>query len=373
VTAGGGSRVERWLGRRTDAVAALLVALGVAARLRAARGPFMTPDEALHLKIAGAGSAIEVYRDSLNNAHPPLFVLLLHFWKGVAGSDWALRLLPVLFGSLFLVAAWDWARQLFGENAALLTLALLALLPSVLLVSAELRSYALLLCMIAASLAALERGLAESSAGWMAAFAVFGALALLSHYAAFRFAAAALAYSALRLRAGPRSSRLAAAWAAAVAFLAAVSLLLARTHLARLRGGALEAEARATWLREDYLQGGGQGAGAFLWRQTLSLFHYLFSSTPTGVVALGLFLFAVVLLARRRQPAAVLLALPLVLAAAGGLLSLYPYGGTRHSIDLVVFASAGAGVGLSRLTGDRRWVVLVASAALAPAAFFAAG
>jgi hypothetical protein len=373
VTGGGRPRFERWLAGHADAAAALLIGLGIAARLRAARAPFLTPDEALHLQIAGAGSALEVYRASLDNAHPPLFVLLLHFWKRAVDSDFALRLLPVLFGSLLLWAVWAWARRLLGENAGLLTLAFIALLPAVVIVTSELRGYALLLCMIAAALAALERGLAERSAGWIAAFGALGALALLSHYAAFRFAAAAIVYSALRLAAGPRSPRLAAAWASASAFLAAVALLLARSHVARLRGGALEAEARSTWLREAYFHRGETGPAAFLWRQTLSLFHYVFSSTVAGIVALGLFLFAIAWLVRRRQPSAVLLGLPLALAAAGGLLSVYPYGGTRHSVDLAVFLSAGVGLALSRLTGERRWVVLAAAAALAPAAFLAAG
>ena len=373
MTDGGGSRVEDWLRGHADAVAALLIGLGVAARLRSARGPFFTPDEVLHLKIADAAGVLEVYRTSLGNAHPPLFVLMLHFWKAVASSDWTLRLLPALFGSLFLWAAWAWARRLFGDNTALLTLAFVALLPSVVLVSTELRGYALLLCMVAAALAALERGLAEASAGWIAGFAVLGALALLSHYAAFRFAAAAFVYSAARLATASPSRRLRAAWAAAFAFLAAVAGLLARTHLSGLRGGALEAQARATWLQEGYFRSHEQGPAVFLWRQTLSLFHYLFSSTATGIVALALFLYSVVLLARERRPSALLLALPLALAAAGGLLAVYPYGGTRHSIDLVLFAAAGVAVALSRLTGERRWVVLAAAAALAPAAFLAAG
>src|SRR5262249_7270010 len=144
--AAAGARVERWLENRTGVLAAVLGLLGVAARLRAARGPFLTPDEALHLQIAAAGGAGDVYRSSLDNAHPPFFVLLLHAWRNVAHSDWTLRLLPVLFGSLFLWAGWAWARRLAGENAALLTLAFLAFLPSVVILSAELRGYALLLC-----------------------------------------------------------------------------------------------------------------------------------------------------------------------------------------------------------------------------------
>src|SRR5262249_9723443 len=156
--------------------------------------------------------------------------------------EWALRLLPVLLGSLALPAAWLWARRLLGKTAGLITLALLALLPSVVLVTSEVRGYALLLATTAAALAALERGLDEGSAAWLGAFGVFGVLALLSHYAAFRVLVAAAVYAGIRLSVPPGTRRLRIAAAAPLAALAAVSLVLLRTHVTRLRGGPLEAE-----------------------------------------------------------------------------------------------------------------------------------
>ncbi len=369
--AGAEARIERWLAARAGALAAALVALGAAARLRSASSPFLAPDEALHLKIASGAGVAEVYRQSLYNAHPPLFVLLLHFWKGVAHSDWTLRLLPVTLGSLFLWAAWAWTKRLLGESAGLLALAFLALLPSVVMVSAELRGYALLLCCVAAALACLEKALDEESPAGMLAFGALGILALSSHYAAFRFVAAAFVYSATRIAAGPRSGRLVAAWAGAFAALAAAAAFLAATHVSRLLGGPLESEVRSTWLAEDYYRRGDGHPFAFVGRQTISLFHYFFSSTLAGAIGLALFLAGVALLARMRRPSSGLLFLPVALGAAGGLLSVYPYGGTRHSIDLVLFVAAGAGVALSRLTGERRWVVVIVAAFLAPAAFLA--
>ncbi len=359
-------------GRRPLAglVPVVVVGLGLLARLRAARGPFLTPDEMLHVRAAAADSLLDVYRSTLDNAHPPLFALLLHFWSRVARSDWALRLLPVALGTLFLWAVYRWARSLFGETAALLTLELAAFLPSVVIVSAELRGYALMLCLVAAMLAALERAFERDSVAWIALSAAFGALALFSHYAAFRFVAAAFLYAVLRLRARPQSIQLERAWAMSQVVLSAVALLLYRSHVSKLRGGALEQEARETWLRESYFSGDGSfGPAAFLARQTMSLFRYLFSSSAAGFAALLLVVFAMCLLLYRREPSVILLGLPLVLGAAGGLFTLYPYGGTRHSIDLVICAAAGVGVALARLAGDRRWVAIAAGAALAPAAF----
>jgi uncharacterized membrane protein len=358
--------------RREALLAVVLVALGALARLRAAHAPFLTPDEMLHLQIAGEPTLAKVYRASLDNAHPPLFFLLLHPWKNEVRSEWALRLLPVLLGTLALPAAWLWARRLLGSTAGLIALALFALLPAVVLVTSEVRGYALLLATTAAALAALERGVDEGSAAALAAFGVFGVLALLSHYAAFRILAAALVFAGIRLFAQPAARRLRLAAAASGAALAAVALALLRTHVARLRGGPLEAEARATWLRESYL-GAGEGAAAFLLRQTVSLFHYLFSATVPALVALALYVAALVLLARGRAAAALLLGVPLALAALGGLLGVYPYGGTRHSIDLLLVIGAGAAFGLARATGERAWVAAATAAALAPAAFLAAG
>jgi hypothetical protein len=373
-SAGADARIEARFRGRESAIAAAIAILGIAARLLAARGPFRTPDEALHLQIASAPTFLDVYRSSLDNAHPPLFVLLLHAWNGVVHSDWTLRLLPVLFGSLFLWAAWSWARRLLGAVPGLLTLAFAAFLPSIVAVSSELRGYSLLLCLVAAALAALERALDDSSAVWMATFAALGALALLSHYAALRFAAAAFVYSAIRVaRRRPRSRRLIAAWGSAFAILFALATFLARTHLARLRGGALEAEVRATWLAESYFRNRSESAATFLGRQTLALFRYAFSTTAAGVIALVLFASGVAILTSRRSPAALLLVLPILFGAAGGLLDLYPYGGTRHSVDLVLFAAAGASLALGRWSGDRRWVAAAVAAALAPAAFLAAG
>ena len=358
--------------RREILLAVAVIALGALARLRAAHAPFLTPDEALHLQIAGAPDLGEVYRVSLGNAHPPLFVLLLHVWMKAARGQWALRLLPVLLGTLALAAGWVWVRRLFGAAAGLFALALYALLPAAVLVTSELRGYALLLATAAAALAALARGLDVASPAALAAFGVFGALALLSHYAAFRILAAAVLYGAVRLIAEPLPRRLRAVFAASAVALGLVALALLGTHVARLRGGALEAEARATWLRESY-RGGGEGAAAFLLRQTLSLFHYLFSATGPAIVGLALYALALVLLVRRRSAAALLLAAPVALAAAGGLLGVYPYGGTRHSIDLVLCVGAAAAFGLARATGERTWVAAATAAALAPAAFLAAG
>lgn len=368
MTGAGTGRIERWLRSHADAAALLIVALGFAARFLAARHSYVLSDEALHLELASPESLLGVYRTSLSNAHPPLFILLLHFWHRVVGSGWQLCLLPVAFGTAFLWAAYRWARSLFGEVAAFVTLAFLAFLPPLVLISAELRGYALALCLLASALATLERGLEKRSPSWLGLSAALTALALLTHYVALRFSIAAFVYAAVRLLAERPPALLVRTWAASQAAVAAVFLFLYLSHVSKLHGGAMEREAQGEWLRVDYLQR-EDGALQFLFRQTAALFRFLFASPAAAVVAGSLVLCGIGLVAAGRRPSAILLALPFALAAAGGLLGLYPYGGTRHSIDLALFACAAIGVALARLGGNRIGIAFVLAAALAPAGF----
>ena len=328
----------------------------------------MTPDERLHLQIAAAPTLGETYRSSLGNAHPPLFMLLLHIWSRIVSGPWGPPPLPALFGAASLWPAYRFARSAVGEAAGLVALVQLAFLPSLVSVSAELRGYAALLFFSAASLWAVERAGGDESRARVRVrivlWATASALALLSHYAAVWVVGATALYGTIRL--GRRALR--PAWIAANAFLAVVCGFLWLTQAFVLRGGALEAEAKATWLAESYYVPGRESALAFLLRQTEALFAHLYSARVAGLAALVLAVAGVALLLRRRSAVAVLLAAPFAATAAAGLAGLYPYGGTRHSIELALFAAPAAGVAIARATGERLTVALVLALLLLPAA-----
>lgn len=382
--------VERWLAAHATTVALLFVLLGLLARLRAAHAPFQSPDEVLHLRIASSESLGATYRESLGNAHPPLFFFLLWGWRHLAHSDWALRILPVALGTAFLWSAWRWTRSVLGDACGLLTLGCLCFLPAIVLVTSELRAYALLLFLLASALWALESAFATGSAARIGLFTLLGGLALATHYSAFRVLTAASVYAAARILAVRRGRRFVAAspprrfiaaspprrfivaWAAGQAALASLAAFFLWTHAARLRGSPLEREVRETWLRDCYWRAGESAAG-FVARQTLALFQYLFSARAAGAAALLLFAGGVVWIATRRPALAALLAIPFVLASAGGLLAVYPYGGTRHSADLALFACSGTAAALTRATGERLWVAVAAAAALLAGGFLVSG
>ena len=364
--------LERWLEEHADGVALLFVVVGLLARLRAADAPFLQPDEVLHLRIASAPTLADLYRLSLTNAHPPLFYVLLRGWRHVAHSDWALRLLPAAFGIAFLWSAWRWAAGTLGRACGLITLACVAFLPSVVVVSTELRGYALLLWAIGSALWALEEAFAARSVRMLWLFTGLSAVALATHYSAFRFLAGVFVYAAARLALERPPRRFLLAWTAGQVLLCALAVFFYATHLVHLRGSPLEQEVQGTWLQEAFLRQ-GQGPVAFLARRTLSLFQYFFSTKAGGAVALALFAGGVAWLAVRRMPIAILLAVPFALAAAGGLLAIYPYGGTRHDVDLALFAYAGTGLALARLTGERLWAAVAVAAALVVSGFLVSG
>jgi hypothetical protein len=252
-------------------------------------------------------------------------------------------------------------------------LALLAFLPSLVLLSAEVRGYSLFLLLIAAALLALEKAFSEESGFQLGVFAALTGLALLTHYSAVWSWLAALAYGTVRLARVGLLRRFARVWAVSHALLGAMLVWLYVSHISKLRGSIPEREAQADWLRADYFQAGSLSPLHFLWRQTLSLFEFLFSPGAAGILALCLVLLGITGLALRRRPAAILLALPFFFSAAAGLLALYPYGGTRHSMDLIPFGCAAIASALGRFTDERSWIPLVLGAVMVPAAFAVSG
>jgi hypothetical protein len=322
---------------------------GFGTRVFSAVGHVLSGDEALHFGIANAASIADVYRASLPNAHPPLFFLLLHFWIRLGTSEFLLRLFPVLCGTLFLWVAWRWARRLLDPPAGLSTLAILAFSPGLITASAELRHYSLLFVLAACGLLALERGFASGSPRTMLASAGFLSLAMLSHYSGAWVVLAAFVYGVVRLRERGLRSRAGAAWLTGQIGILTVSLLLFVSHVSGLRGEGLEKEVASGYLRGSYFDSATSGATVFVVQGTVALFSFLAGSRGAGVAGLVLCVLGLVRLAFARRAAALLLAVPFAATLAAALLRLYPYGGTRHSAYLGIFAAAAAGAALSRL------------------------
>ena len=338
--------------------ASLLVA-GAGVRLWLAARTFLNPDEALHYFVAAQPSLSQTYTVSLTTAHPPLMFFLLHGWIKLGSSEVFLRLPFVAAGVLFGWMLYLWVRRIAADEAALFALAIAMLAPSLIALSAEVRQYSLLLFFCATCLYALDRGLQENSSNWIALSALALWLALLTHYSALIFAAAAGVYGLVRLFAVKRPGiRTKYVWTAGQLLALGICSVLFMTQVSSLRQSGVPSEIAATWLSQSTFHPGQDHVLTFVISKTVRLFRYLFSHGSIGVVMLLMFVTAVVALfwgkarIQSSRSVAILLMLPFVIAVAVAIAGLYPYGGTRHDVVLALFAIPGIAMGVNVLAGN---------------------
>jgi mannosyltransferase len=158
---------------------------------------------------------------------PPLWYLLAWVDSRILGTgEVALRLPSALAGIATVPVAWAIGRELAGRRAALACAALVAFNPLLVWYSQEARAYALFVLMAALAMLCFLRAEREPTRRHMAAFALTGALALLSHY----FAVFLLIPMALWLLYAPRARRAALPAAGAIAIVGAalVPLIVAQ-------------------------------------------------------------------------------------------------------------------------------------------------
>jgi len=114
---------------------------------------------------------------------PPLWYVLAWADSRVLGTgEVALRLPSALAGIATVPVAWAIGRELAGRRAAIVCAALVAVNPLFVWYSQEARAYGLFVFTAALAMLCFLRAQREPTGRHMAAFAVTGSLALLSHY-----------------------------------------------------------------------------------------------------------------------------------------------------------------------------------------------
>ncbi len=358
-----GLAFEKRFSGYAELLAATVLAVGFLLRITAASGTFLNPDEALHFLAANQTSLTAAYRASVGTAHPPLLILALYLLRSFGTSELVLRLPSVIAGTVFCWVAFRWLTSLLGQMAGWIGLIFLTFLPPMIELSAEVRQYALLLCLSALAAYFLERAWARNSAREMLISFLFLYLAMLTHFSAILFAGTLAGYSALRLVREPLSKGLLALWAAGQAGALALFIFLYRTHITPVSRRELAQQSMQALLTKSYFHWGRDHLPLFIFARSFGVFQYIFGQLAVGDVAGLLFFAGVASLLRGRQPLqparpssrelGIFLLLPFVLNCAAALVDLYPYGGTRHSAILAPFAVAGVSFALARLTGQR--------------------
>jgi hypothetical protein len=374
--------------RADDLLPLIVLAAGLSARLFEAKQYFLNPDEALHNLLASQSTVELAYKASLTSAHPPLLILVLHYWRSLGQSSPMLRMPSVLAGTAFCWLVYLWLKKVTDRSTAFIGLLLVSFAPSLIGLSAEIRQYGLLLFFIGGCLCLSERAIQKNSRASMVLFSLSLYGAILSHYSSLLFALTMGVYMLARLYPYVKRLRLLAVWAGGqIGALVLIAYLLV-THVARLREMGMPQEIAATWLRKSIFHSGERNAVVFATWQTLRVFTHLCSQGVVGTIALLAFLAGMVSLLQRKTPwnqtvqdndgptprqLALLLSLPFVVNCCAAFAGLYPYGGTRHSVFLAPFAAGGAALGLSIWTPARVWArSLAIVAALAFCNFFPA-
>jgi uncharacterized membrane protein len=355
---GWGRNLASWFVAHSNFSASLILIAGLLVRLRAASGTFLNPDEALHYLLANQPSWRLAYGASLTNAHPPLLTFVLYLWRGVGRSEFALRLPSVLAGTAFCWIFFKWLTRILGPVAGFIGLIFVTFLPPVIALSAEVRQYALLLFFLAGSAYLLERGLSEDTAPGMLLSAISLYLAVLSHYSAILFAAAIGVYSLLRVINGRPRANVVIAWISGQAGALGLLTVLYLTHISKLKGD-YAAGTINTWLANSFFRPRHDNPLLFVIARTGGVFQYVFGQLAVGDVAFMVFIAGVVWILREgaspggtnvsRQQLGILLGLPFAVGAGGAIARIYPYGGTRHSAFLIMFAVAGVSFFVAKL------------------------
>jgi hypothetical protein len=216
--------------------------------------------------------------------------------------------------------------------------------------ASEVRQYALLLFFLAATAYFMERALSENSAATILLSAISLYLALLSHYSALLFAAAIGIYSLLRLITHRPSVVVGVAWIAGQAGALGLAAALYVTHISKLRGDYAVGTVHG-WLANSFFRPGHDNPLLFAIARTGGVFQYVFGQLAVGDVAFLAFIAGVVLLWREEvaptglnvtsRQIGLFLVLPFAIGAGAAIAEVYPYGGTRHSAFLIMFAVAG--------------------------------
>jgi mannosyltransferase len=186
---------------------AALILLAAALRLSTLTEQGFWYDEAftpVHVLHAGLGATLKSFVHSENT--PPLWYLLAWADARVLGDGaLALRLPSALAGISTVPVVWAIGSELSGRRAALIGAALVAVNPLFVWYSQEARAYGLFVFFAALAMLCFARLLHEPSGGRAAAFALSGALALLTHYFA-AFLLVPMALWLLRERAARRAA-----------------------------------------------------------------------------------------------------------------------------------------------------------------------
>ncbi|HWB53858.1 MAG TPA: glycosyltransferase family 39 protein [Tepidisphaeraceae bacterium] len=188
------------------------------ADLRVPENQVINPPDILSLNRAPPLTS--VWAKASEDAHPPLYDVMLRLWRDVFGSsDAAIRMLSVVWSMGAVVGMYFVGRRAGGVWAGVWAMTLMALNPSQIVYAFEARDYAMVVLEAVIAAYALLR-CDEVGRIWPAVLALAVSAMLLTHYLAVPVVVGMAAYASIGLRGGARRRILAAIGAGVLVFLA---------------------------------------------------------------------------------------------------------------------------------------------------------
>src|SRR5690242_11139600 len=115
---------ERPAKSHTYSLPICLLTAGFSLRVIWAASVFLNADEAMHYVLSNQPSFPLIYQATLSTAHPPLFIVMLHYWSHVGTSEFILRLPSLLAGTAFCWSIFLWLKQVTDTATAVIGLSL---------------------------------------------------------------------------------------------------------------------------------------------------------------------------------------------------------------------------------------------------------
>jgi hypothetical protein len=354
----------KFIKKRGWIIALVITAFGFLMRLPGIFEWWLNPDEGIYYSMVTWENTALFWEEMLNNAHPPLFYLVIRAFSLFTTGFVAIRWVSLVFGSIAIFAVWLAGREIVSSEktsdvTGLLAAVLVAVSPGAIAMSQLIRPYMMQLAFLLLAFYHLLRFRNQRRSTNLVWYSSFLSLALLTHYSSI-LALGVFGISILRDIAtrGIERRALSGVLVAHVAPLA-IAIALFVYHLRPyLLGSFLAEEALDGWLAPFMI-----GSIGDIWLHLLGFMGFLLGPRLAGPAVL-VFLASLALAVRRRSWSLLALGLGAIgVAVAAATTGHYPFGACRHCSWLIGFVSIPLAWGLAQaMVSWRRGNVIVTAA-----------
>ena len=370
------SFLDRIVSDYPDRVALAALAISFALCFLKAGRTYLNPDEAHYFQMSIPNGLRDLYQSALGTHHPALYIMLMHWLSKISEQELALRSVALAAGVLFPWFLYRWLSLVWTPLAGLLALLLTAFAPHLMTLNAEARGYTLAFMGVFACLYFQERAVRESSSRWMILSSAALCVAIASEFFVAFFAGAAGFCYLLRAWKQPAARQLWVIWALGQACGIALYGFLYLTQIRPIMSSPMGQTEMEPWLHDTFPWPGEDNLPYFLVSATLKQVAWIFAAPSYGRLMTIPFLAGLWFLWKGRSAKVIeglpgrllvgITAIMFALAAAGSVAHDHPFGRTRHTGILGIFAVAAIAVAVERLVRHRPGLILPAMAILFP-------